>query len=114
TDDFWSQPQGGRPMRAVVMSVLLTVVLALGVGSASAQPAITSCALTGVYVLAAALAFQSPAQLSGQFTFTTPGSCVAEAVGSVQVQLSVLFAGTPTPIPFAATLPYSVDATSRV
>ncbi len=101
-------------MRAILTSLVAAVVFILGTGPAGAQPAITTCALTGVYVLSAALAFQGPAQLSGQFAFTPPPACVAGAVGMAQVQLSALFAGNPTPTGFATSLPYSVDATGGV
>ena len=100
-------------MRAILTSLVAAVVFILGAGPAGAQPAITTCALTGVYVLSAALAVSGEAQFSGSFTFT-PGACTAGAFGTVQLQLSILFAGSPTPSPFTGSFPYAVDATGGV
>jgi hypothetical protein len=103
----------GVSMRGVLASVAVALAVTLGGGTVSAQPAVTTCALTGVYVLSAALALQGEAQFSGQFIFTPPGSCTAGAAGTVQFELSLLFAGNITPIPFAGFFPYAVDASGE-
>ena len=101
-------------MRAILTSMMVVGVCILGAGPAGAQPPITTCALSGVYVLSAAVPSPSAAQLSGQFTFTPPPSCAAGAPGTVQVQFSALLAGNPTPTALAASLPYSVTGTGDV
>jgi hypothetical protein len=104
-------------MRAVLVAtvVLAILLVSVGAGVAHAQPALTSCALSGVYALAAALSFDpSDGQFSGQFTFSPPGGCAPGAPGTVQLDLSVLFVGSATPIPFAGSFPYTVDAAGRL
>jgi hypothetical protein len=101
-------------MRLISTLVVAAAVWILGVTPAGAQPAITTCALTGVYALTASLGFQGAAQFSGQLAFTPPASCVAGASGTAQLQTSILLAGNPTPVPFTTSLPYSVDASGGV
>jgi hypothetical protein len=71
---------------------------------------LTTCALTGEYVLSAAVAVTGEAQFSGRMTFTPPASCAADAAGTVALELSILAAGGGDPIPFAGSLTYAVDA----
>jgi hypothetical protein len=101
-------------MRVISTVFVAAAVWILGVSPAGAQPAITTCALTGVYALTASLGFQGPAQFSGQLAFTPSASCVPGADGTAQLQLSILLAGNPTPLPFTTSLPYSVDASGGV
>jgi hypothetical protein len=101
-------------MRVISTLIVAAAVWIFGVTPAGAQPAITTCALTGVYALTASLGFQGAAQFSGQLAFTPPASCVAGASGAAQLQLSILLAGNPTPLPFTTSLPYSVDASGGV
>jgi hypothetical protein len=93
-------------VRAIVTSIVVLLLSIPGAGPASAQPPVTSCVLTGAYVVIASL-------FSGEFTFTPPAPCTPGAPGSVQVQLSVL-SGSPGSSAFATTVPYAVDGAGRL
>jgi hypothetical protein len=101
-------------MLTSVVVALLAALALLAVGPASAHAAITSCALTGTYALSAAATFDAEAQLSGQFIFTPPGTCAADAVGTVHVNLAIVLAGAIGVTNFFGDFPYFVFAAGEV
>jgi hypothetical protein len=83
-------------------------------GRLDAAPASTSCALSGLYTVSAAVVADTPGQLSGRFTFTPPATCTAGAAGQVSVDVSVWLQGATAPSAVVATLPYSVASDGSV
>lgn len=87
-------------MRKHAVALCLTGMLCLR-APADAAAQLTTCAVSGEYVVAGALvSAPGPAQLSGTFTFTPPGACTAGAVGAVTVALSLTSPGGTTPVAF--------------
>ncbi len=84
-------------------------MMALGAAAAPAEAQLTTCAVSGAYVLSGAmLSTPGPGQLGGTFTFTPPGTCAAGGLGSVAIDLTLATtAGTAAPLHY--TLPYRLD-----
>ncbi len=101
--------QSSTAIRLPVFVGLLLGVVLLG----NASPAIaqnTTCTVTGEYAMAATLLnAPGPGPATGTLVFTPPGTCTAGAVGSVTLALNITTAfGV---VPYAATLPYTVQNT---
>jgi hypothetical protein len=95
----------------------VVLIVSTGLGMLAVGPAqATSCVLSGPYVLSSALSFEgTPGQFSGTFTFTPPADCATpDVAGAVDLSLSVLFAGSTTPLTFVGSFPYTVDDTGMV
>lgn len=88
---------------------MVTGVVAAGVMAGPAEAQLTTCAVSGAYVLAGAmLSAPGPGQVGGTLTFTPPGTCVAGALGSVAIDLALTTtAGAAVPLRY--TLPYRLD-----
>lgn len=97
-------------MRTFVVALCLSGVMCAALpGRASAQ--LTTCALSGEYVVAGALVSSpGPAQLSGTFTFTPPASCTAGAVGAVSIALALTSPSGVAPVALNDT--YQVSGTT--
>src|SRR5262249_19245990 len=110
-----TQIKGRIPMRALSVAAVFAMVLAMGHRLEAAPPPLTSCALAGLYVVAATLHGEASAgQLSGQFTFAPPASCGPGETGLVDLRVTVLVVTDSSPQTIAASVPYLVDAAGVV
>lgn len=90
---------------------LVALAVARGMSPAVAEAQLTTCAVSGDYVLSGALtSAPGPAQLSGTFTFAPPASCTAGALGTVNIVLTLTTPGGVVPVAFADS--YQVTGTT--
>ena len=89
--------------------VAATIALLAAALPADAQ--VTTCAISGEFVLAATLVSPpGPGQVGGSLVFVPPPSCVPGAIGSVTINVRLTTPGNPTQI-LQTTEPYRLDGT---
>jgi hypothetical protein len=106
-------------MRRMALMLMLALLGLLGGLAPPAEAQLTACVLNGPYAVSAFLTAGGEGELSGILTFApgspascSPGIVVAvppAATGAVTLELVLLVAGSPSPLPINATLTYTVD-----
>jgi Chaperone of endosialidase len=113
-------------MRRIGLMLVFALLELFGGWVAPVEAQLTGCVLSGPYAVSAFLTAGGEGELSGKLTFTpaNSGSCSPGlatvvggsprqaspvATGTVTLELVLLVAGSPTPLPINLTLPYTVD-----